>query len=63
MLYKMRLFRALAYQLRNFKILSFGYGQLASIWKQKSEFSDGEENVDSPLDDKFQALSRWVDKQ
>lgn len=43
MLYKIRLFRALANQLRNFKILGFGYGQLASIWKQKSEFSDGEE--------------------
>lgn len=43
MLYKVRLYRSLAFQLRNFKILSFHYGQWASIWKLKSEFSDGEE--------------------
>lgn len=43
MLYKIRLYRTLAVQVRIFKNLSFHYGQLASIWKLKSEFSDGEE--------------------
>lgn len=43
MLNRNLLFRTLAYQLRNFKHLSFDYGQFLSIWKQNPEFSAGEE--------------------